>query len=107
MTTKKATKLEQVLEALQALREEVSDLGRRLAAVEAVAATPPIPSAAQASASRERLSEELVLTISAAIAAYLGVKPNIRQIRLLGSATWAQHGRATIQASHALSVHHG
>jgi methylmalonyl-CoA carboxyltransferase large subunit len=53
------------------------------------------------------LSEELLLVISAAIAAFLGKKPHIRQIRLLGSAAWPQQGRVTIQASHALSVHHG
>ena len=55
----------------------------------------------------EALSEEVVLVISAAIAAFLGKKPRIRQIRLLGSAAWAQQGRVTIQASHALSVKHG
>jgi methylmalonyl-CoA carboxyltransferase large subunit len=55
----------------------------------------------------EGLSEELVLVISAAIAAFLGKKPHIRQIRLLSSHAWAEHGRVTIQASHALSTHHG
>jgi len=48
-----------------------------------------------------------VLVISAAVAAFLGKKPHIRQIRLLGSVAWAQQGRTTIQASHALSVKHG
>ena len=48
--------------------------------------------------------EELVATISAAVAAYLGVKPHIRQIRMLGNARWAMQGRASIQASHHLSV---
>jgi len=97
--------LQQVLDVVEALRVEVSGLSQRLAALEAVA--PAAPPATQASASAEQLSEELVLTISAAIAAYLGVKPHIRQIRLLGSASWAQQGRATIQASHALAVQHG
>jgi methylmalonyl-CoA carboxyltransferase 12S subunit len=45
--------------------------------------------------------------IAAAIAAFLGKKAHIRQIRLLGSAAWAQEGRVTIQASHAITVHHG
>ena len=44
------------------------------------------------------------LGISAAIAAFLGKKPHIRQIRLLGSAAWSQQGRLTIQASHALGA---
>ncbi|MCB9939264.1 MAG: hypothetical protein H6823_13555 [Planctomycetaceae bacterium] len=98
-------KLQQVLDAVEALRAEVNGLNQRLAALEAV--TPAVPLTMRTSASAEQLSEELVLTISAAIAAYLGVKPHIRQIRLLGSASWAQHGRATIQASHALAVQHG
>ena len=58
--------------------------------------------AAAAPASADRLSEELVLVIGAAIAAFLGKRPHIRQIRLLRSDAWAQQGRATIQASHAL-----
>ena len=41
--------------------------------------------------------------ISAAIAAYLGVMPHIRQISLVGGAFWAQQGRVTIQASHTFS----
>ena len=100
-------KLQQVLDAIEALREEVSGLSRRVAALEATAPPPASASAAQSSAGSEALSEELVLTISAAIAAYLGVKPQIRRIRLLSSPSWAQQGRATIQASHALSVQHG
>lgn len=102
----KTVDLDQVLDAVEALRNEVGSLGRRLAAVEAsLAATKS--AAAKASSVGHSLSEELVLVIGAAVAAYLGVKPNIRQIRLLGSASWAQHGRATIQASHALSVRQG
>ena len=46
------------------------------------------------------LSEELILVISAAIAAYLGKKAPIRGIRLLGSDAWSHQGRLTIQASH-------
>jgi methylmalonyl-CoA carboxyltransferase 12S subunit len=44
--------------------------------------------------------------IAAAVAAFLGKRAHIRQIRLVGSASWAEHGRVTIQASHALSTHH-
>ena len=99
--------LQQVLDAVESLRKEVSGLSQRVVALEAAASTTPEPPIAPSSTEAERLSDELVLTISAAIAAYLGVKPHIRQIRLLSSASWAQHGRATIQASHALSVQHG
>ncbi len=102
MTSHK-TSLEEVLSAVQSLRDEVGELRERLAALEGSASRRTAPADSQ----HDTLSEELVLTISAAIAAYLGVKPHIRQIRLLGSASWAQQGRATIQASHHLSVHHG
>ena len=106
----------QVADALAALRLELARLGERVAALEgAVGVKPrapaPIPTAQppdnKRPAEAEGLSEELVLVISAAIAAFLGMKPHIRQIRLLGSAAWAQQGRTTIQASHALSVKHG
>jgi len=98
--------LRQVLDAVETLREEVHRLSHRVATLEAAAAPAPAPASTPVSAEGERLPEELLLTISAAIAAYLGVKPHIRQIRLLGSASWAQQGRATIQASHALAIHH-
>ena len=106
----------QVAEVLEALRQELARLGERVAALEgAVGVKPrapaPIPTAQppdnKRPAEAEGLSEELVLVISAAVAAFLGKKPHIRQVRLLGSAAWAQQGRVIIQASHALSVKHG
>jgi methylmalonyl-CoA carboxyltransferase large subunit len=98
MTTE-AVDLARLADTLEALRREVGRLSERVAALEGAARPArPAPSAA------DGLSEELVLVISAAIAAYLGKKPHIRQIRLLRSDAWAQQGRATIQASHALSV---
>ncbi len=92
--------LQQVLDAVEQLREEVRRLDQRIVNLEASVS---LPASSQPPASHESdsLNEELVLTISAAIAAYLGVKPHIRQIRLLGGATWGESGRATIQASHA------
>jgi methylmalonyl-CoA carboxyltransferase large subunit len=85
-----------VAEALEALRQEVARLGERVAALEeraGMAAKEP---------ATEELSEEILLVLSAAIAAYLGKKAPIRQIRLLRSDAWAQQGRTTIQASHML-----
>jgi methylmalonyl-CoA carboxyltransferase large subunit len=99
--------LQQLLDAVEALRAEVGSLGERLAKLEVSAQAAETTRTQQAAADASQLSEELVATISAAIAAYLGEKPKIRQIRLLGSAAWAQYGRATIQASHILSGHHG
>ena len=103
-----------VVNALEALRQDLSRLNDRIAALEAAAggtpraAAPAPPPAAKAAGPAavvaEGLDEELVTVIGAAIAAFLGKKPRIRQIQLLGSAPWAQEGRVTIQASHALSV---
>ena len=50
----------------------------------------------------QEISEEELTAISAAVAAYLGVRAHIRQIRLVSSRAWAQEGRVSIQASHQL-----
>src|SRR6516225_3794229 len=121
--------LSRVLDAIEGLRRELGRLGERVAALEAVAgkaapasappaakqrdgaaeakppAQPQAPAPPPSTPRAEPLSEELVLVISAAIAAFLGKKAHVRAIRLIGSAAWAQQGRVTIQASHALSVH--
>ena len=98
--------LSQVVETLNSLREEVARLSARGAALEPQAAPvlAAVPEPEPAPVVEEGMSEELVLVISAAIAAFLGKKPAIRQIRLLGSAAWAQQGRVTIQASHTLAL---
>src|SRR5262249_12450982 len=108
---------------LDALRQEVARLSERVALLEAAGkgqgSVPSTeysvlrtPSDSQPRVPEKKpepagLSEELILVISAASAAFLGKKAPIRQIRLPGSAAWAQEGRVTIQASHALSAHHG
>jgi len=115
--------LTKVVDALEGLSRELSRLGERVAALE-VAAASPVPTAATVKkepetkalrlapspppaqpAVAEGLSDELILVIGAAIAAFVGKKAHIRQIHLIGSAAWAQQGRVTIQASHELSVH--
>jgi methylmalonyl-CoA carboxyltransferase 12S subunit len=50
----------------------------------------------------EGITEEEVLAISAAVAAYLGVRAHIRQIRLIDGNVCAQQGRVSIQASRRL-----
>ena len=66
------------------------------------AAVPQAPAAIQPEAPVAGISEEEILAISAALAACLGVRVRIRQIRLIGSGAWAQEGRVSIQASHRL-----
>jgi methylmalonyl-CoA carboxyltransferase large subunit len=96
----------QVTETLRGLREELGRLGERIAALEAVV---PIADSQnpQSPIRNPQSEEELLLVISAAVAAFLGKKAHVRQIRLVGTAAWTQQGRVTIQASHALPVRHG
>ena len=102
----------QFMEAVESLRRDLAGLTERMAALEKslpnqvappAATVAPVPVACPAVG----ISDEIIAVLSAALAAYLGVKPRIRQIRLLGSAPWVQQGRATIQASHSLVVQHG
>jgi methylmalonyl-CoA carboxyltransferase 12S subunit len=51
------------------------------------------------------VSPEVVLAISAAVAAYLGKRAKVRQIHLRDSRTWAQQGRASVMGSH--TIPHG
>lgn len=46
------------------------------------------------------LPADVVLAISAAVAAYLGKRAVIRQIRFSGDTAWARHGRMAVQSSH-------
>jgi methylmalonyl-CoA carboxyltransferase large subunit len=93
-----------VVEVLNELRAELRTLSARMALLEGerapaiapiVAASPPAPVA-----TAEPISEEILLVISAAVAAFLGERVPIRQIRLISSPGWALQGRVFIQASH-------
>ena len=94
------------------IRAQLAALAERVARLEtpagpAVAAAPPqlskeAPAAVEAPAGPEPIGEEELLAISAALAAYFGVRVHVRQIRLISSSAWAQQGRVSIQASHRL-----
>jgi methylmalonyl-CoA carboxyltransferase large subunit len=43
---------------------------------------------------------DVVLAISAAVAAYLGKRATVRQVHLRSHSTWAKQGRAQVMASH-------
>jgi len=84
---------------LEELRAQIAELAKRLERLEhgetvEVAEAPESVSA--------RMTEDEMLAVSAAIAAYLGVRAHIRQIRLVSTSAWAQQGRVSIQASHSL-----
>ena len=91
------------------LREELARLAERLAALEkgapaAAAAPPPAPRTATPAPAPapEAVPEDVLMVLSAAIAAFLGKRPIIRQIRIVSSEGWAHAGRVSIQGSHAL-----
>jgi len=99
----------EVTSVIEELRKEVASLAEKLAKLEggkaAASAAAPPPAAAVAPPPPEPetgITEEELLAISGALAAYLGVRVHIRQIRLIRSNAWAQEGRVTIQASHRL-----
>jgi len=99
----------QMVEAVESLRREVTRLSQRMAALEQVLPdnVRRVAWKSDEASGTEELNEEIVMAIGAAVAAYLGKKPHIRQIRLLRSDTWTEQGRVTILASHAVALHRG
>jgi methylmalonyl-CoA carboxyltransferase large subunit len=55
----------------------------------------------QAAHRHPQVSEEVLLAISAACAAYLGQRATIKQVHLRRGGGWASQGRAAAQQSHA------
>ena len=104
-------KTSQILKELQARLAELEAKNEKLEAriqelehPAAVAAPQPAiaPAPAAAPKAEETVSEEVMLVIAAAVAAYLGERAHIRVVRLAPSHAWAQQGRVSIQASHHL-----
>ncbi len=99
-------------EILEKIQERLAALSERVERLEAASAKHPVRSestavpvmkaAPPAEPVKTEITEEELLAISAALAAYLGVRVHIKQIRLLSSHAWAQEGRVSIQASHNL-----
>ena len=77
---------------LAGMRAEIAALTQRVQALEL--------SAAKAAAAPTPVTEEDMIAISAAVAAFLGVRARIRQVRLVHSSAWAQVGRMGTHASH-------
>jgi methylmalonyl-CoA carboxyltransferase 12S subunit len=102
-----------ILETLDQIRAQLAELTDRVARLEdgapkrrppepepAMVKEPAAPAAAEEPA--EPISEEILLAISAGVAAFLGERVRIRQIRVVTSPAWAQQGRVWIQGSHRL-----
>jgi methylmalonyl-CoA carboxyltransferase 12S subunit len=102
--------LERIQTQLAALSERVEKLEAAGPAVSEVEQAKPVQAEPQpapqleppAAAPKPEITEEEMIAVSAALAAYLGVRVRIKQIRLLSSHAWAQQGRVSIQASHIL-----
>jgi methylmalonyl-CoA carboxyltransferase large subunit len=115
--------LMEITAVLEEMRAEMAALAARLARLEesitaASASAPALteanvdvpaadtaavaPEAAPEPSEEEPISEETLLAIAAAVAAYLGERAHIRQVRLIRTGAWAQEGRVSIQASHRL-----
>ena len=99
----------ELTKAIEDLRTQMASIADRLARLEMPAAAAPAeaPPAARAAEPpipepESGVTEEELLAISGALAAYFGVRVHIRQIRLTGTRAWAQQGRVSIQASHRL-----
>jgi methylmalonyl-CoA carboxyltransferase 12S subunit len=93
----KPTKTELEAEVLE-LRQRIEKLEALLAASaqkekQQAAAPPAIP---------YQIAPDILLAISAAVAAFLGKRATIHQVRLTGTTAWANQGRATVQASHGI-----
>ncbi len=74
------------------MRAEIASLALRVSTLELAAA--------KLAARPAPVSEEDMIAISAAVAAFLGVRARIRQVRLVHSSAWAQVGRIGTHASH-------
>ena len=105
--------MKDLAEALGKVQAQLAALSERVEQLEAAVSKPhaveePLPvqsapaPAPQPEPVKEEITEEELIAISAALAAYLGVRVRIKQIRLLSSHAWAQQGRVSIQASHYL-----
>jgi methylmalonyl-CoA carboxyltransferase 12S subunit len=104
-TTSIAETLAEVRGVVAALAERVTELELALAGQSSLAvARNGSSQALSASKAVDEVTPEIVAAICAALAAHLGVRPHIRQISLVGGRAWAQQGRVTIQASHALAI---
>jgi methylmalonyl-CoA carboxyltransferase 12S subunit len=92
---------------VRSLEAKVEELEKRIAKLEmmlAAAKSAPLP---EQPSVETGIPHEIILAISAAVAAFLGKRASIRQIRLTGETPWAMQGRATVQASHGIEFVRG
>lgn len=101
---------ESVLTVLNEIRAALAELSARVSALEGAAPAavarpapaPPAPLAAAPPAVTDAMNDDTLAVIAAAVAAFLGKRAHVRQVRLISSSAWAQQGRVSVQASHRL-----
>jgi methylmalonyl-CoA carboxyltransferase large subunit len=107
-----------LLARIAELEERIARLeAARDATVTSLVATPPAAHAHSTArppaemtppavpAPHEGVTEEILLVIAATVAAFLGERAHIRQVRLVASEAWAQQGRVAVMASHRWAAH--
>jgi hypothetical protein len=92
---------------VEALRAQVEQQSRSITDLSARLGATPRHNIAAAQVFEEEISPETLVTITAAVTAFLGKKVRIRSARRLQSPyeiinPWSQQGRVSVQASHAL-----
>ncbi len=89
---------------LRQMAEQIAGLQATAAgpAVKPVEAVKPVAAPVTGPPKDDEISPEILMVISAAIAAFLGKKARIRRVRRIqaGVNPWSQQGRVNIQASH-------
>ncbi len=101
-----------ILGVLEQIRTQMAELANRIAMLEGKSpSAPPVspdepqPAGAEPAMPEqpaESISEDILMAISASVAAFFGERVRIRQVRVVSSPAWAQQGRVWIQASHRL-----
>jgi methylmalonyl-CoA carboxyltransferase 12S subunit len=81
VTAGRSADVEALLARVEKLEDELADLRSTLGPL------PPVPA-------------DVVIAISAAVAAFLGKRATIRQVHLAGDTSWARQGRSAVQTTH-------
>jgi methylmalonyl-CoA carboxyltransferase 12S subunit len=114
MATKKTGTKSKAESTIESLLARVAELEQRIARLEAArdaavsSLVAPgiarVPAPAPVPAPHEEIGEEVLLVIAASVAAFLGERAHVRQVRLVASEAWAQQGRVSVMASHRWTV---
>jgi methylmalonyl-CoA carboxyltransferase 12S subunit len=121
MVEKKSTPRKNAADVTADLVARIAELEVRMVRLEAardaaaaglVAPTPAVPArpaatTAAPTAAHEEVTEEVLMVIAATVAAFLGERAHVRQVRLVASEAWAQQGRVSVMASHRWAMHRG